>query len=157
MIVVGILFLHVSRTMWVQKIKAASEHFIETEKKKREKAYQGNKTKKNIPKIHTSEAKSLQSKDFSASTDHNDERTKSWKSTRLICRTRAGSLICEWFVIKKKGKKNIYRASWYSCVPSARSLKTSGIGRLLVTVIEARELKACKPNGEAPPPFLSPR
>lgn len=29
--------------MWVQKIKAASEHFIETEKKKREKAYQGNK------------------------------------------------------------------------------------------------------------------
>lgn len=27
--------------MWVQKIKAASEHFIETEKKKREKAYQG--------------------------------------------------------------------------------------------------------------------
>lgn len=28
----------------MQKIKAASEHFIETEKKKREKAYQGNKT-----------------------------------------------------------------------------------------------------------------
>lgn len=46
LIVVGILFLRVSRTMWVQKIKAASEHFIETEKKKREKAYQGNKTKK---------------------------------------------------------------------------------------------------------------
>lgn len=33
------------------------------------------------------------------------------------------------------------------CV-SARSLKTSGIGRLLVTVTEAQELKACKPNGE---------
>lgn len=32
----------------------------------------------------------------------------------------------------------------------ARSLKSSGIGRLLVTVIEAQELKACKPNGEAP-------
>lgn len=31
----------------------------------------------------------------------------------------------------------------------ARSLKTSGIGRLLVTVTEAQELKACKPNGEA--------
>lgn len=30
----------------------------------------------------------------------------------------------------------------------ARSLKTSGIGRLLVTVTEAQELKACKPNGE---------
>lgn len=30
-----------SRTAWVQKIKAASEEFIETEKKKREKAYQG--------------------------------------------------------------------------------------------------------------------
>ena len=29
------------RTAWVQKIKAASEDFIETEKKKREKAYQG--------------------------------------------------------------------------------------------------------------------
>ncbi|XP_056260821.1 intersectin-2a isoform X2 [Seriola aureovittata] len=61
------------RTTWVQKIKAASEHFIETEKKKREKAYQ------------------------------------------------------------------------------ARSLKTSGIGRLLVTVTEAQELKACKPNGKSNP------
>lgn len=29
------------RTAWVQKIKAASEQYIETEKKKREKAYQG--------------------------------------------------------------------------------------------------------------------
>uniref|UniRef100_A0A8C9ZCA7 Intersectin 2a n=1 Tax=Sander lucioperca TaxID=283035 RepID=A0A8C9ZCA7_SANLU len=61
------------RTTWVQKIKAASEHFIQTEKKKREKAYQ------------------------------------------------------------------------------ARSLKTSGIGRLLVTVTEAQELKACKPNGKSNP------
>uniref|UniRef100_A0A8D3DCL3 Intersectin 2a n=1 Tax=Scophthalmus maximus TaxID=52904 RepID=A0A8D3DCL3_SCOMX len=61
------------RATWVQKIKAASEHFIETEKKKREKAYQ------------------------------------------------------------------------------ARSLKTSGIGRLLVTVTEAQELKACKPNGKSNP------
>lgn len=31
----------------------------------------------------------------------------------------------------------------------ARSLKSSGIGRLLVTVNEAQELKACKPNGKA--------
>ncbi|XP_068197871.1 intersectin-2a isoform X2 [Antennarius striatus] len=61
------------RTTWVQKIKAASENFIETEKKKREKAYQ------------------------------------------------------------------------------ARSLKSSGIGRLLVTVTEAQELKACKPNGKSDP------
>ncbi|XP_041815040.1 intersectin-2a isoform X2 [Chelmon rostratus] len=61
------------RTTWVQKIKAASEHFIETEKKKREKAYQ------------------------------------------------------------------------------ARSLKSSGIGRLLVTVTEAQELRACKPNGKSNP------
>lgn len=30
------------RTAWVQKIKAASELYIETEKKKREKAYLGN-------------------------------------------------------------------------------------------------------------------
>lgn len=33
--------LFCNRTAWVQKIKAASEIFIETEKKKREKAYQG--------------------------------------------------------------------------------------------------------------------
>ncbi|KAM4602595.1 intersectin-2b [Polymixia lowei] len=61
------------RTAWVQKIKAASEDFIETEKKKREKAYQ------------------------------------------------------------------------------ARSLKASGIGRLLVTILEATELKPCKPNGKSNP------
>uniref|UniRef100_A0A8B9HAZ8 Intersectin 2a n=1 Tax=Astyanax mexicanus TaxID=7994 RepID=A0A8B9HAZ8_ASTMX len=61
------------RTTWVQRIKAASEHFIETEKLKREKAYQ------------------------------------------------------------------------------ARSQKTSGIGRLLVTVQEAVELKPCKPNGKSNP------
>ena len=29
------------RTAWVQKIKAASEQYIDTEKRKREKAYQG--------------------------------------------------------------------------------------------------------------------
>ncbi|KAK2846206.1 hypothetical protein Q7C36_011060 [Tachysurus vachellii] len=61
------------RTTWVQRIKAASEHFIETEKLKREKAYQ------------------------------------------------------------------------------ARSQKTSGIGRLLVTAQEAVELKPCKPNGKSNP------
>ncbi|TMS13090.1 Intersectin-2 [Larimichthys crocea] len=61
------------RTAWVQKIKAASEEFFETEKKKREKAYQ------------------------------------------------------------------------------ARSVKASGIGRLLVTILEATELKAGKPNGKSNP------
>uniref|UniRef100_A0A670IC73 Intersectin 2 n=1 Tax=Podarcis muralis TaxID=64176 RepID=A0A670IC73_PODMU len=61
------------RTAWVQKIKGASEHYIETEKKKHEKAYQ------------------------------------------------------------------------------ARSQKSSGIGRLMVHVIEATELKACKPNGKSNP------
>ncbi|XP_076872665.1 intersectin-2a isoform X3 [Brachyhypopomus gauderio] len=61
------------RTTWVQRIKAASERFIETEKLKREKAYQ------------------------------------------------------------------------------ARSQKTRGIGRLLVTVQEAVELKPCKPNGKSNP------
>ncbi|MBN3318608.1 ITSN2 protein, partial [Atractosteus spatula] len=59
------------RTAWVQKIKGASEHFLETEKKKREKAYQ------------------------------------------------------------------------------ARSQKASGIGRLLVTILEASELKSSKPNGRS--------
>ncbi|XP_053445107.1 intersectin-2 isoform X1 [Nycticebus coucang] len=61
------------RTAWVQKIKAASEQYIDTEKKKRERAYQ------------------------------------------------------------------------------ARSQKASGIGRLMVHVIEATELKACKPNGKSNP------
>ncbi|XP_068953446.1 intersectin-2 isoform X3 [Petaurus breviceps papuanus] len=61
------------RTAWVQKIKGASEQYIETEKKRREKAYQ------------------------------------------------------------------------------ARSQKSSGIGRLMVHVIEASELKACKPNGKSNP------
>ncbi|XP_063771342.1 intersectin-2 isoform X2 [Pseudophryne corroboree] len=61
------------RTAWVQKIKSASENFIDTEKKKREKAYQ------------------------------------------------------------------------------ARSQKSSGIGRLMVQVIEAAELKASKPNGKSNP------
>ncbi|XP_034432883.1 intersectin-2b isoform X1 [Hippoglossus hippoglossus] len=61
------------RTAWVQKIKAASEEFIDTEKRKREKAYQ------------------------------------------------------------------------------ARSVKTSGIGRLLVTILEATELKAGKPSGKSNP------
>uniref|UniRef100_A0A671QXV6 Intersectin-2-like n=2 Tax=Sinocyclocheilus anshuiensis TaxID=1608454 RepID=A0A671QXV6_9TELE len=61
------------RPAWVQKIKAASEAFIETEKKKREKAYQ------------------------------------------------------------------------------SRSMKASGIGRLLVTILEATELKSSKPNGKSNP------
>ncbi|XP_032877202.1 intersectin-2 isoform X2 [Amblyraja radiata] len=61
------------RTAWVQKIKAASEQFLETEKGKREKAYQ------------------------------------------------------------------------------ARSQKTSGIGRLLVSIIEATELKPCRANGKSNP------
>ncbi|CAN9506941.1 unnamed protein product [Ophioblennius macclurei] len=62
------------RTAWVQKIKAASEEFIETEKKKREKVYQ-----------------------------------------------------------------------------AARSVQVSSIGRLLVTILEATELKAGKPNGKSNP------
>ena len=34
------------------------------------------------------------------------------------------------------------------CAFAARSVKASGIGRLLVTILEATELKAGKPNGE---------
>ncbi|XP_028637561.1 intersectin-2 isoform X1 [Grammomys surdaster] len=71
------------RTAWVQKIKAASEQYIDTEKRKREKAYQG--------------------------------------------------------------------PPYFVLVPEARSQKTSGIGRLMVHVIEATELKACKPNGKSNP------
>lgn len=63
----------VFRTAWVQKIKAASEEFIETEKKKREKVFQ------------------------------------------------------------------------------SRSVKATGIGRLLVTILEATELKAAKPTGKSNP------
>lgn len=39
-------------TAWVQKIKAASEQYIETEKKKREKAYQGTYRVLYLPLIH---------------------------------------------------------------------------------------------------------
>lgn len=39
-------------TAWVQKIKAASEQYIETEKKKREKAYQGTYRVLYFPLIH---------------------------------------------------------------------------------------------------------
>ncbi|XP_068181807.1 intersectin-2b isoform X2 [Antennarius striatus] len=62
------------RTAWVQKIKVASEEYIETEKRKRERAYQ-----------------------------------------------------------------------------ASRSVKGSGIGRLLVTILEATELKASKPNRKSNP------
>lgn len=34
------------------------------------------------------------------------------------------------------------------CLFAARSVKGNGIGRLLVTILEATELKASKPNGE---------
>uniref|UniRef100_A0A4W5K8W1 Intersectin 2b n=1 Tax=Hucho hucho TaxID=62062 RepID=A0A4W5K8W1_9TELE len=37
------------------------------------------------------------------------------------------------------------------CVCAARSLKASGIGRLLVTILEATELKSCKSNGKSNP------
>ncbi|XP_044539272.1 intersectin-2-like, partial [Gracilinanus agilis] len=41
-------------------------------------------------------------------------------------------------------------AGHFSLLP-ARSQKSSGIGRLMVHVIEASELKACKPNGKSNP------
>lgn len=41
MVFCNFFFLSFWRTAWVQKIKAASELYIETEKKKREKAYLG--------------------------------------------------------------------------------------------------------------------
>lgn len=84
-------------TAWVQKIKAASEEFIDTEKKKREKAYQGSP----LHWFHTDANKVIMS---------------------LI--------------------------NACVCVFAARSMKASGIGRLLVTILEATELKAAKTNGE---------
>uniref|UniRef100_A0A3P8ZP88 Intersectin 2a n=1 Tax=Esox lucius TaxID=8010 RepID=A0A3P8ZP88_ESOLU len=63
------------RTTWVQRIKAASEHFIETQKRNRERAYQ------------------------------------------------------------------------------ARSLLFSGVGRLTVVLMEAQELKACRPDGKMSNPY----
>lgn len=86
------------RTAWVQKIKAASEEFIETEKKKREKAYQGLSTDSHNLMMMVMPAKGSGV-------------------------TRPGVLV-------------------------ARSVKASGIGRLLVTVLEATELRAAKANGE---------
>ncbi len=97
----------VSRTAWVQKIKAASEEFIETEKKKREKAYQGLSLHLHILS-HCSQCDASVLIDLAGLID--------------LC-------VCV-------------------CVSAARSVKASGIGRLLVTVLEATELKASKSNGE---------
>lgn len=90
----------VFRTAWVQKIKAASEEFIETEKKKREKAYQG---------------------------------------SSLSSQSRTDGSQCDDLWINP---------CVCVCVFAARSVKASGIGRLLVTILEATELKPGKPNGE---------
>lgn len=100
-IVVGMLFLRISRTMWVQKIKAASEHFIETEKKKREKAYQGNETVKIFLTVTRRRLKVYKAKTLVHPQITMVQEQRVWKSTSLICRTRAGSLISEWFVGKK--------------------------------------------------------
>lgn len=45
------------------------------------------------------------------------------------------------------------KVSGLTCVGvlAARSVKATGIGRLLVTILEATELKAAKPNGECGP------
>lgn len=90
-------------TAWVQKIKAASEEFIETEKKKREKTFQGLSP---YSQLHWSQ--------------------QMWWYFRLI-----HLCVCVWL-----------------CLFAARSVKASGIGRLLVTILEATELKAAKPSGE---------
>lgn len=45
---------------------------------------------------------------------------------------------------------NVSQVNCVLCVfvSAARSVKATGIGRLLVTILEATELKAAKPNGE---------
>lgn len=82
----------------------ASEEFIDTEKRKREKVYQG------------------------------------WSFGAAMF----GSAVF-WSELNVKTVKRVF---------AARSIKGTGIGRLLVTILEATELKAAKPNGESPSPHL---
>uniref|UniRef100_A0A665UYZ6 Intersectin 2b n=1 Tax=Echeneis naucrates TaxID=173247 RepID=A0A665UYZ6_ECHNA len=67
-------------------------------------------------------------------TDNINERT-AW-----VQKIKAASE--EFFEKEKKKREKAYQA---------RSVKASGIGRLLVTVLEATELKAGKPNGKSNP------
>ncbi|KAI1241426.1 hypothetical protein IHE44_0004899 [Lamprotornis superbus] len=81
------------RTAWVQKIKAASELYIETEKKKREKAYLGTAQDVGVSSL----------------------------------------------VEKSLGRKTL------------RSQRATGIGRLMVNVVEGIELKPCRSHGKSNP------
>lgn len=106
------------RTAWVQKIKAASEQYIETEKRKREKAYQGTHWVLHFPLSTWIQ-----------------EQAISWRmpvSPKDLLPVLTFQPVC------------LFLTSLFL----ARSQKTSGIGRLMVQVIEATELKACKPNGK---------
>lgn len=92
--------LYFCRTAWVQKIKAASELFIETEKKKREKAYLGASL---FPFL-------LSGKNVDA---HN------------VMHAITAAVIC---------------------LP-VRSQRATGIGRLMVNIVEGIELKPCRSHG----------
>lgn len=92
------------RTAWVQKIKAASELFIETEKKKREKAYLGISPVIAPPHL-------------------------------LFCPQMS----------------RLNRAGVHLFV-SVRSQRATGIGRLMVNIVEGIELKPCRSHGRNTPP-----
>lgn len=111
-------------TAWVQKIKAASEQYIETEKKKREKAYQGTCGLLYFPLIHPD----------------------AWAGPFLEDATVSVYNLPLQTYCRFSGLQPIHL--FLTSLSPARSQKTSGIGRLMVHVIEATELKACKPNGK---------
>ncbi|XP_071238377.1 intersectin-2-like [Salvelinus alpinus] len=71
---------------------------------------------------------------YSLKTENINERTAWVQKIKAACE--------DFFQMDKKKRAKAYQA---------RSLKASGIGRLLVTVLEATELKSCKPNGKSNP------
>ncbi|KAK6304783.1 hypothetical protein J4Q44_G00253690 [Coregonus suidteri] len=71
---------------------------------------------------------------YSLKTENINERTAWVQKIKAAC--------ADFFETDKKKRAKAYQA---------RSLKASGIGRLLVTILEATELKSCKPNGKSNP------
>lgn len=70
-------------------------------------------------------------------------RTKETESIKVCLQSHAASLMAT-DVMTLNELTSVCLCGFFS----ARSVKSSGIGRLLVTILEATELKAGKPNGE---------
>ncbi|XP_073087507.1 intersectin-1 isoform X7 [Manis javanica] len=98
------------RTAWVQKIKAASELYIETEKKKREKAYLGNASLGGAGR----------------------------------CLLHSWGTDPPWLGLESLELED-------GPGGRVRSQRATGIGRLMVNVVEGIELKPCRSHGKSNP------